>query len=249
MGWDQATNNDVISRLADPNWKGGVVNPNPAQNAAYAPNAPVRPVSQIQGTPMAAKPQDMSLPAWGGEQGYGAQFNPSQAAFIGANAGGNSNMQPVAQPFQANNWSQAHTSNTTNAPAWADQVLNQSAYNTLPKNTPNAPTYAQGWNGFNRNGDNRITFRTQDVGNQWSRNSGYQIPANRRGQDWFGNVNTSMANWWNDPRAISYEYHPQSAQMGLGQFLLGNVAPMVAGGLFGLTPNPGSTIFGGMTDR
>lgn len=248
MGWDTASNNDTLSRLSTPGWKGGLLNPNPAQNAAYAPNAPVRPVSQIQGTPMGVKQQDMALPTWDGQQGYGANLNPAQAAFVGANAGGNTNLQPVAQPFQAYNWSQATPSNTTNAPTWADQVLNQSAYNSIPKNTQGTPTYANGWGGFYRNGDNRITFATRDVGNQWSRNTGYQIPQNRMGQDWYANVNTSRPNWWSDPSATSYEYHPQSRPMGLGQFLLGSVAPMIGGGLLGLTPNPGSTLAGGALD-
>lgn len=237
--WETASDFDILSRLqAQGGTKGA---PAYSPNTAYAPNAPVRPVDQLTGTPAGPKNTAAPLPAWNGEQGYGPGLNAAQSAFIASRM---PTTGQQSQPFASLNFNQTAQPNMQGAPAWADQIINQSAYNSVPKNTQGTPTYAKGWDGFNRAGNN-ITFRTQDVGNQWSQNAGYQIPQANRGQDWFSLVDTNRPNWWSDPSAARYEYLPQSNGLSFGQFLLGAVAPMVTAGFSGGFPTPGTGLLGG----
>lgn len=222
MVWDLASNQDVMSRLLSRGGaaKGGQVG---TQLPAYAPEAPVQQVSQItpQFTPTPKQP-DTPLPAWGGESGYGNNLNRAQSDYVAARQFVGETAPSL--PADSYNWSQARPSVTQGIPQWANNMLNQSAYNTLPKTVRDAPEYAPGFSGITR-ADHQITAPTTNP--NWGRY--YNIPQHARGEDWYGLVDTSRPNWSNR-NAARYEYHPQT-RGGFGEFLMA-AAPLFAGAMF-----------------
>lgn len=231
MGWTQASNNDVMSRLLA---KGGPTKDAGSQAAyasapqAYAPGAPAQPVASITGSQPAPKLADAALPTWGGEQGY-AGLNALQSQFVASQSPSTGQAQPQYEQF---NWSQQRPSASSGLPAWADRLLNQSAYNALPKNT-SAPTYAPEYASGTIAGrgptryDTTINFPTTGgMADQMGRH--YNIPRHVRAQDWYGEVDTSRPGW-TGRNAARYSYRPD-APGGFGEFLMA-AAPLFGGAM------------------
>lgn len=201
------------------------------ESAAFAPGAPVRPVNQIVGSPPAQPnngfglmktPNEPMKPIHQAEQGWG-NVTRAQAEYLSATQYPSEAVQRL--PLAAFNWEQSRPSVTDGLPQWANDALNQSAYNTGNKEMTSVPRYAQGYDDVYRY-DTQMQFPTQS--RELSRH--YNIPSYARGPNWWGVVDTSRPGWTN-PNAARYEYRPDPG-FGLGEFLMA-AAPLIGGAMFG----------------
>lgn len=251
MGWESASQQDTLNRLSyGAPGKGAADFSSDPSSAVYQDIANTGRAPALGGLAAAnaydpAK-QPFSMPTWNGEQGFGSQWNPQQLQFIQGSQF--RDMGPAAtRPLEAFNWTQGvPTYMSPNAPAWADPLVNQSAYNTLnSKMTPSVPRYTDdtAFDPFTR-ADQYVTFSTTAPGIQdWLRNSaGINLPEQVRGEDWFGLWDTSRENWW-DPRSgsLQFQYNPQDEQS-WGEVL--GAALTIAGIGSGIAGLGGSSLFG-----
>lgn len=225
MTWVRANLDEAMGRLSYGDAPKGMPQPANPQAQAFAPGAPVRPVSEItsqtQGFGLGKAPAQQA-PVWGSEAGWG-QVTPAQTDYLNATQLPTETRQQL--PLAAFNWSQSRPSVTRGLPTWANNLLNQSAYNTAGKEMNSVPQFAPNTGTAFRH-DTQIEFPTtsREV------SSHYNVPRNAQGNDWWGVVDTARPGWTNR-NAARYEYRPNRG-FGLGEFLMA-AAPLIGGAMFG----------------
>lgn len=239
MPWQPLTASATLNRLGDTSaFPLGQVAPVSAYNTPADTRS-----AKLQNTA-----EDLSWIAAASQEGFSG-YNPQQANYLALLQAGLASETPPGLPIESYGWTQSADPITQGAPAWVDAMLNQAAFNALPKTVTGVQQYAPGYEGFTRH-DTELGFNTGALADRWAELAGYRIPQQYIGDDWYAAVDVTAPNWWRDPRALQLRQHKEGSEFGemlSAAFTIARVAGMISsfGGSNLLGDLTGSLGFGG----